>query len=112
MGALKYGAGILDQQVSLVSRVPTADGMGGATTAENVYATVWAHIRPLRGGELRGSERTEARALMLIVIRNRTDVTEGHIVRWGDRDLNIRTIRPRSPRELYAEMECEMGAAL
>lgn len=105
--------GELDQQVSLVSKTPTEDDMGGATTAENVYAAdIWAHIRPLKGGESQASDRIEARRAYLVVIRHRDDVTEGHVVRWGARDFNVRFVRQASPRELYLALECELGAAV
>jgi SPP1 family predicted phage head-tail adaptor len=109
-----YAIGELDQRISLVSKAETLDGIGGVTTAETIYATVWAHVRAMpRGqGEARQSDRVEASGLYVVAIRNRSDVTEKDLVRWRSRDLNIRFIRIRGPRDLYLEMECELGAAV
>jgi SPP1 family predicted phage head-tail adaptor len=109
-----YALGELDERVTLVSKAETLDGIGGVTTAETVYASVWAHVRALpRGqGEARQSDRVEAAGLYLVAIRNRSDVTEKHLVRWRSRDLNIRFVRSRGPRDLYLELECELGAAV
>jgi SPP1 family predicted phage head-tail adaptor len=107
-----YQIGELDQRISLVSKAEAGDGVGGVTTTETVYATVWAHVRPLRGQERKESDRVEASGDYLIAIRNRSDVNEGHIVRWGSRDLNVRFIRNRGSREIYLELECAVGVAV
>ncbi len=104
--------GQLDQRVRLVSKAETPDGIGGVSTSESIYATVWAAVRPLRGREAKEGDRVDAAGDFLIVIRNRSDVNEGHIVRWSGRDLNIRFVRNRGTREIYLELECAVGVAV
>lgn len=107
-----YNIGQLDQRISLVSKAETQDGVGGVTTGETVYATVWAIVRPLRGQERKESDRVEASGQFLVVLRNRDDINEGHIVRWFGRDLNVRFVRNRAARPLYLELECDVGVAV
>ena len=103
--------GELTEVVSLVSKTLTADGAGGATSAETVYASeVWAKVVPLRGTEVKASERVEALRLYVVTVRNRTDVQEGHVMRWGSLDLNIRLVRARGPRDHFLVFEAELGA--
>ena len=109
---MAYNIGQLDQRIRLLSKAETPDGVGGVTTGESIYATVWAIVRPLRGQERKESDRVEASGQFLVVIRNRDDVNEGHIVRWDSRDLNVRFVRNRGARELYLELECEAGVAV
>jgi len=104
--------GQLTEQVALGRYVLTGDGAGGATKAESIYAAeVWAHIRPLSGGERQASARIEERADYLIVVRYRDDMRPGDFARWNGRDLNVRFIRSRGSREHLLEVEAEMGAA-
>lgn len=109
---MAYAIGELDQRVRLVSKAETPDGIGGVTTSETIYATVWAHVRPLRGQERKDSDRVEASGDFLVAIRNRSDINEGHVVRWAGRDLNVRFLRNRGTRELYLELECAVGVAV
>ena len=104
--------GELTEQVTLRSQTPTDDGAGGQTVAWADYATVFARIRPLSGNERQAAQRTAAAGMFLVVIRNRDDVKENHVVRWGARDLNVRFVRARGPRDLFLEIECELGAAI
>lgn len=113
MNRLKAELGDLTELISLVSTTLTGDGMGGATTAENVYAVdIWAKVTPLRATERQASERQEALADYVVKIRNRSDVSEGHFVRWNGRDLNITFVRNRSAREHFLEIECQAGKAV
>jgi SPP1 family predicted phage head-tail adaptor len=104
--------GEMTEQIELHSLTSTADGMGGSTHAWAKYADEWAHIRPLSGNERVGAMRTEGTAKHLIIIRNRDDVRDTHKIVWGSRELNIRFIRARGPRDLYLELEAELGVSV
>lgn len=105
--------GELTEIVQLVSNTPTADGAGGYTEAESIYgADVWAHVRPIKGSESQKTERQEAEADYLVVLRYRTDVVEGHVVRWSGRDLNVSFVRNRGVRQHFLEIECVLGKAI
>lgn len=110
MRAHPVGLGEMTEELGFYSRTLTADGSGGATAAWTLYATVWAHVRPLTGGERLAAMRTEAKGMFLIVMRNRDDVKEADSISWGELELNIRFIRARGPRDLYMELEAELGA--
>lgn len=101
--------GELTELVTLHRRTLTSDGMGGQTASLNQYAQVWAHIRPATGKESELAMRTDASRGYLVVIRNRSDIQEGDIVRWAGRDLNIRFLRDRGNRPLYLELEADYG---
>ena len=104
--------GELTELIELHSIASTSDGMGGSTQAPTKYADVWAHIRPLSGNERLGAMRVEGTAKHLVVIRNRDDVRDTHKIVWGSRELNIRFIRARGARDLYLEIEAEMGVSV
>lgn len=104
--------GQLDQKIGLRSQSLTSDGAGGATVVWTEYASVWAQVEPMSGREREAAQRTEAAAMYVVTIRHRTDVKEGHVVRWGTRDLNVRFVRQASGRALYLALECEIGAAV
>jgi SPP1 family predicted phage head-tail adaptor len=101
--------GELTEPIELHSLTSTGDGMGGSTRAWVKFADVFAHVRPLRGQERQGADRTEAISGFLVVIRHRDDIKESDSIRWQGRDLNVRFIHRRGPRELYLELECELG---
>ena len=104
--------GELTEPIELHSLTSTGDGMGGATAAWAKYADVWAHIRPLAGGESQGAARTEGTSKYLVVIRNRDDVRDTHKIVWNGRELNIRFPRARGTRDLYLEIEAEVGVRI
>lgn len=113
MRARPVHVGELTEQIELYSSTTAKDDVGGAATSWAKYADVWAHIRPLSGGERQAAQRTEAKGMFLVIMRNRDDLKDTHSIRWvtgGNRDLNIRFIRARGPRDLYVEIEAEMGA--
>lgn len=104
--------GEMTELIELHSLTHTADGMGGATRAWTKYADVWAHIRPLTGSEKQDADRIEGISKFLVVIRNRDDVRDTHKIVWGARELNVRFIHARGPRELYLEIEAELGVRI
>lgn len=105
--------GEMTELIQLHHVTRTTDGAGGSTRTWTQYAEVWAHIRPLSGGErFGGSDRTEGQANYLIVIRHRNDVVDTDKITWAGRELNIRFPRARGPRDLYLEIEAEVGARI
>lgn len=104
--------GELTEQIELYHRTLTDDGSGGATMTETLYATVWAHMRPMSGREQEQAMRSESRSRFLAVIRNRTDVVQTDILKWDGREFNVNFIKLRGFRGLYLEMECELGASV
>jgi len=108
---VSYDPGMLDQRISIMRSTMAGDGVGGSVETQTTYASMWAHVRPMKGREREAAMRTESRADYLVVVRNRADLLESDVIRWNGRDLNIRFIRNAAGRPLYLEIEAEMGPA-
>lgn len=106
-----YGAGMLDQQVSLQHRTLTDDGAGGATEAWTEYAAVWALVRPMSGRERENAMRNEATSNYLVVVRYRSDILERDRITWRGTNLNVRFVKDAGPRPLFLEIEVERGVS-
>jgi SPP1 family predicted phage head-tail adaptor len=107
---MTYRAGELDQRVILMRLSHTPDGMGGNTVTWAEIDTVWAKVRPMTGTEREHSDRLNDVSNYLVVIRQRSDLTEADKVQWRGFDYNIRFIKT-SPRSRFLELECEKGVA-
>lgn len=106
-----FAAGELDQRVTLRRETRTSDGMGGDTATWTDIATVWAKVRPMTGNEREHSDRLNATANYLIVIRAREDIDERCIAVHSGTKYNIRFVK-REPRSRFLALECERGVAL
>ena len=104
-------AGSLDQRVTFKREVRTPDGMGGATVEWQDIATLWAMVRPMTGRERERTNRVDAEMMYVIKIRNREDLTEKDIAEWRGRTLNLRAVKYAGPREMYLEIDAELGVA-
>ena len=102
--------GELDQRVTLRRKTEVANDYGTMVQTDSDYATVWARVRPMSGGERDRGQQTEARANYVVIIRNRSDVQEQDYVVWRGNEMNIRFIKDYGTRPLYLEIECERGA--
>lgn len=85
--------------------------MGGSAVAWTTQATVWAHVRPLRGSERAQADRIEAQGGFLVVVRYRDDVNEAWRIVWNGRTMNINFIQDNGKRSAYLPMECTAGVA-
>lgn len=106
---MPYRTGELTERVELQALTRTEDGYGGYTEAWAAYATVWARVRPLRGGERARAQAVEASANYLVVIRYRDDVEPTHQIVWRGKTLNVRFVSDEGPRAMYLPIECEEG---
>lgn len=106
-----FTSGELDQRVTFRRESKTADGMGGSVTTWADIATVWAKVRPMTGNEREHSDRLNATANYLIVIRAREDIDERCIAVHSGTKYNIRFVK-REPRSRFLALECERGVAL
>jgi len=105
-----YSAGELDQRVSFLRETKVDDGMGGSTVTWPAIATVWAKVRPMSGTEREHSDRLNAQANYLIVIRYRSDITEQDVAEWNGTRFNIRFAKDE-PRSTFLSFEAEKGVA-
>jgi SPP1 family predicted phage head-tail adaptor len=106
-----YSAGELDQRVSFLRETKVDDGMGGNTVTWPPIATVWAKVRPMSGTEREHSDRLNAQANYLIVIRYRSDITEKDVAEWKGTIFNIRFSKDE-PRSTFLAMEAERGVVV
>lgn len=107
--ASSFRPGEMDQRVSIKREQRTPDGMGGSPVTFSTVATVWAHVRPLRGNELEAFDRVNGEAGYLFVLRYTDDVEESDRLEWEGVDYNIRFIKSQGARHLYLEIEAERG---
>lgn len=105
-----YSAGELDQRVAFLRESKTDDGMGGSLVAWTTVATVWAKVRPMSGTEREHSDRLNAQANYLIIIRYRDDITESDVAEWKGTRFNIRFSKDEA-RSTFLAMEAERGVA-
>lgn len=105
-----YSAGELDQRVTFLRETKVDDGMGGSTVTWTPIATVWAKVRPMSGTEREHSDRLNAQANYLIVIRYRSDITENDVVDWKGTRFNIRFSKDEA-RSTFLQIEAERGVA-
>lgn len=102
--------GEMTERIQLQRKARVRDGAGGATGSYQTYDTVWARMRPMRGGEKVAAQRQEGKVLYEVVVRNREDVREEDRILWEERGLNIRFVPPTSSREQFLVIEAELGA--
>lgn len=105
-----YSAGELDQRVKFLRETKTDDDMGGSLVTWPEIAEVWAKVRPMSGAEREHSDRLNAEANYLIVIRYRSDITESDVAEWKGVRFNIRFSKDR-PRSTFLEIEAQRGVA-
>lgn len=106
-----YKAGELDQRVTFLRETKVDDGMGGSSVTWATIATVWAKVRPMSGTEREHSDRLNAQANYLIVIRYRDDITENDVAAWKGLRFNIRFSRDEA-RSTFLPIEAERGVAI
>jgi SPP1 family predicted phage head-tail adaptor len=106
-----YKAGELDQRVAFLRESKTDDGMGGSIVSWTEIVEVWAKVRPMSGTEREHSDRLNAQANYLIVIRYRSDITESDVAEWKGQRFNIRFSKDE-PRSTFLALEAELGVAV
>lgn len=98
------------QRAVLEAKVLTPDGGGGFAENWDAYATVWADLAPVGGGEAVEAGRIEARLTQRLTIRRRGDVSANHRARIGARVFAIRAVIDEGPQALWMTLLCEEGA--
>jgi SPP1 family predicted phage head-tail adaptor len=106
-----YRASELDQRVTFLRETKVDDGMGGSTITWATIDTVWAKVRPMSGTEREHSDRLNAQANYLIVIRYRSDITESDVAEWKGTRFNIRFSKDEA-RSTFLPIEAERGVAV
>jgi SPP1 family predicted phage head-tail adaptor len=104
--------GELDQLITIKRESLADDGMGGHdVTLSDVAVDLWAKARALSGKEFERYDQVNATAMVMFIIRNRTDLLQTDQIQWNGAAYNIRYIHPTSTRDLYLMIEAEKGVA-
>lgn len=108
---MAFRPGELDQLITIEEEVNTPDGFGGNTIAWQSKGDVFAHVRPLSGGELTEYQRVNAEARYLFVVRYPVDILDSDRIVWDSEAYNIRVRKKPKGRDLYMQIEAERGVA-
>jgi SPP1 family predicted phage head-tail adaptor len=92
-----FDPGQLSSHVTLERQIRVPDGVGGATTDWEEFATVWAAIEPVVAGESFTADRLSTRVTHKITIRFRADIEGG--MRIAHRGRTLRIAHWRNPDE-------------
>lgn len=90
MTARRPRIGAMRSRVTLQAPVETDDGAGGVVVSWVDVASVWAEVRPRRGGEGLWADAPAGRLTSEIVMRWRDDVWPGMRLVAGERTFDIR----------------------
>lgn len=85
--------GDLRHRVELQSSVETVDSYGQPIRAWTTYATVWAQVESLGGGESPTAGQVQATTRRVVTIRHRDDVLAEHRLVWRTRNLHPTVVR-------------------
>jgi SPP1 family predicted phage head-tail adaptor len=107
---MSYRVGELDQLITFNREQLTPDGIGGNTRAWVIVGEVWAHVRPVSGGEKTDFQTVNAEAKYIFIIRWPIDIKESDQIVWDGIQYNIRLISTPKSRNLYCEISAERGA--
>ena len=109
----RWRPGELDQKITIQRESATDDGFGGETITLSTVMTPRCKVVPRNGNERFFSDRVEAVATYLFVIRNRTDVTlqENDRILYNNEEYNVLYINREGNRPLYLELFAERGVA-
>ncbi len=101
--------GGLRHRVALQRRSEVADAGGGLSLGWTDIAELWAGILPLSGSERVREMRVQPVQNFLIRLRYRGDITPADRLLFGQRVLNIRSVRNVNERNQWLECRCEEG---
>lgn len=100
-------AGLLNQRIIIQQYAPSQDSSGSTTETWSTLATVWAHIRPLRGREFYAANQTEAEISHEVTIRWRRDVTAVNRILFGTRIFDIKGMPNPEEANEWLIMTCQ-----
>lgn len=83
----------MDRQITLQVLTVSQDGAGQPVESWSDVATVWAWVRPFRGGERFTAQQIVGKAVTTFVIRYLAGVTVTHRIAHDGRQWDIHDIR-------------------
>lgn len=103
---MRQGAGKYDRRVTIQQLVTTSDGTGGTTSSWQTFATVWAAIEPLTGGEYFVAQQTTSKVNNKISLRYLDGVKPAMRVLYGTRIYNIEAVMDSEGRRRERQLLC------
>lgn len=103
--------GALRHTVILQRKSGVADTGGGTSQIWSDIAELRAAIVPLTGGETVQAMRVQPVQAYLVRLRYRADITTDDRLLFGQKILNIRSLRNIEQRSRWLECRCEEGVA-
>ena len=91
--------GLLDRRVKIQALTTAADGAGQPVETWSDIATVWARVRPFRGGERFLARQVVGQAVTTFEIRHRAGVTILNRLVYAGRSWDIHDVREVGRRE-------------
>jgi len=101
--------GKLDARITFEQEQTSADGSGGQTLSWVTFASVWAHVKPVRLSEEERQGAVRATRGYLFTIRRRGDLDETMRIAWNGESFNIREIRLPRGRAMYMDIMAVAG---
>lgn len=105
---MEIRAAQLDRFVDLFREQRVPDNMGGSNTVYVKVTSLWANIRPMRGGERFVAGQTESDSDYVITVRNRDDIFESDQIRDAKLGTFDISLIKRSPRARFIEIEAAL----
>lgn len=99
--------GRLRHRVELQSQVRVDDGAGGAATAWQTQAMLWAAVVPHRGGEAVDADAPAGRITHDVWVRYRTGIGPSMRFALGVRRFEVRAVLDAGERRRYLRCLCE-----
>lgn len=106
---MTYGAGRLDQRVTLQQRASGVDVLGQESTTWETVAIVWANVEQIRGREFFAASQMQSETAARITIRYRTDVVPTMRAVWRDQAHDITAVIDPGSRKETLELMCMAG---
>lgn len=101
--------GDLRHRITIQSRTPTPDEMGGFTEAWSSVATVWSDIKPISANERMFAMKLEDNTTHKIRIRHRAGLDAGMRILFGSRTFQIKGIITDEERRVWMEIRAVEG---
>lgn len=83
-----------DQQITIEAKTTTQDGAGQPVESWATFATVWAEVRPFRGGERFLARQVVGEAVTTFGIRYLAGVTRLQRINYDGKYWDIHDVRP------------------
>ena len=103
--------GKLDQRIVLQSLSET-NQYGQLTQSWSTVATVWGHVLTVRGQEALEAARLNAKEIIRVQVRYRTDVLTTWRLQWAGQNYSIHAIDRSARRDGYLWLTAQATGAL